>query len=195
MRAKIPYYVVKKGRGYFQPNSSLKAKGFKSVPCGADGVRARELATRLAKQAVESKHLRMPWEPLRAILAKSFKNAKERSKKRGTQFEITLEDVYDLVSQQEWRCCVSGQPFRLVQVEGGIVRQPYAPSIDRIDSSLGYIHGNVRVVLTAVNYALNEWGDEVFSTVARGVIAAKRRTKVGTSSNCSPRHDRETINK
>ncbi|MBX9760678.1 MAG: hypothetical protein K2Y29_18000 [Beijerinckiaceae bacterium] len=37
---KIPYYVVKKGNGYWQPTPAMKAAGFGSVPCGRDGPEA-----------------------------------------------------------------------------------------------------------------------------------------------------------
>lgn len=34
---KIPYYVVKKGYGYWQPTRAMRAEGFNSIPCGKDG--------------------------------------------------------------------------------------------------------------------------------------------------------------
>lgn len=34
---KIPYYVVKKGRGYWQPKKSMHSYGFRSTSCGPDG--------------------------------------------------------------------------------------------------------------------------------------------------------------
>lgn len=37
---KIPYYVVKKGHGYWQPSAAMRALGFESIPCGPDGPEA-----------------------------------------------------------------------------------------------------------------------------------------------------------
>jgi hypothetical protein len=34
---KIRYYVVKRGKGFWQPTIRMKAVGFGSVPCGPDG--------------------------------------------------------------------------------------------------------------------------------------------------------------
>jgi hypothetical protein len=34
---KIRHYVVKRGKGFWQPTAKMKAIGFGSVPCGADG--------------------------------------------------------------------------------------------------------------------------------------------------------------
>ena len=41
---KIPYYVVKKGQGYWQPTKLMRDLGFCSVPLGKDGPKAWHLA-------------------------------------------------------------------------------------------------------------------------------------------------------
>jgi hypothetical protein len=43
---------------------------------------------------------------------------------------------------------------------------PYAPSLDRIDSARGYEIDNIRWVCVAVNFMMNQWGDEVFRSFA-----------------------------
>lgn len=43
-RVKIDYYVVKKGRGFWQPKKEMRALGFFSVPCGPDGPEAWAIA-------------------------------------------------------------------------------------------------------------------------------------------------------
>jgi integrase len=40
----IPYYVVKKGYGYWQPKKAMREAGFRSVPCGKDGPTAWKVA-------------------------------------------------------------------------------------------------------------------------------------------------------
>ena len=44
-RVKIPYYVVVKGRGYWRPTASMRARGFKLVRCGPDGPAAWKIAS------------------------------------------------------------------------------------------------------------------------------------------------------
>jgi hypothetical protein len=39
-RVKIPYYIVKAGRGFWNPTTAMKRTGFASVPCGLDGPEA-----------------------------------------------------------------------------------------------------------------------------------------------------------
>ncbi|MET0632991.1 MAG: hypothetical protein ABWY92_19195 [Xanthobacteraceae bacterium] len=41
---KIPYYIVKDGRGYWNPTAAMKRAGFASVPCGPDGPPAWSIA-------------------------------------------------------------------------------------------------------------------------------------------------------
>lgn len=41
---KIPYYSVKKGRGYWQPTPKMKAAGFSLIRCGPDGPDAWKIA-------------------------------------------------------------------------------------------------------------------------------------------------------
>src|SRR4051812_19311832 len=36
-RVKVPYYIVKRGRGFWNPSAAMKGAGFASVPCGLDG--------------------------------------------------------------------------------------------------------------------------------------------------------------
>lgn len=43
-RVKIPYYVLKKGFGYWQPKKEMRDAGFRSVPCGKDGPKAWAVA-------------------------------------------------------------------------------------------------------------------------------------------------------
>lgn len=94
--------------------------------------------------------------------------------RRGVQFDLTEDDAVDLSRLAGWRCAVSGTPFSLLEV-GHRKQRPYAPSIDRIDSALGYSKDNCRVVCVAVNFALNCWGEEVFRT-----ITAQRKRRIST---------------
>ena len=44
MQDRPRYYVVKRGRGYWQPTAPMRALGFYSVPCGPDGPEAHAIA-------------------------------------------------------------------------------------------------------------------------------------------------------
>jgi hypothetical protein len=70
----------------------------------------------------------------------------------------------------EGRCQLTGIRFQKSKHKPN----PFASSIDRIDSTKGYVPGNVRVVLWAINCACSVWGHEVYEQVARAYLEHKR---------------------
>lgn len=106
------------------------------------------------------------------------RHARVRAKKVGLEFSLTEEWVLSKV--MEGYCEVSGIPFRYVKDDGSSRRNPFAPSIDRIDCRKGYIESNCRLVLTAVNLALVDWGVDQFLFIARSCLvkAGYKITKV-----------------
>ena len=71
---------------------------------------------------------------------------------------------------QEGRCAVSGLRFNMARFSEALVKHPYGPSLDKIDAFRGYVRGNVRLVCTAVNFGLGQWGDEVFRAIAEATV-------------------------
>jgi hypothetical protein len=53
---------------------------------------------------------------------------------------------------------------------GCLVRHPYAPSLDRIECSKGYTASNTRLVCVAVNFGMNEWGEDVYRELAKAAV-------------------------
>ena len=43
-KVKLPYYVVKRGKGYWQPTAHMRALGARPTPCGDDGPAAWAIA-------------------------------------------------------------------------------------------------------------------------------------------------------
>ena len=83
--------------------------------------------------------------------------ARERAKRWKRPF-----DLYDHLPEIQTRldkgfCELSGVPF----TRFGKVRGPFSASIDRINSKLGYTYDNIRIICTALNTALGNWGEEV----------------------------------
>jgi hypothetical protein len=64
-------------------------------------------------------------------------------------------------------CEVTGLPFG--NVDSG--HDPRAPSIDRLDSSLGYTPDNCRLVVWVYNRAKFIWTDAVILEMARALVA------------------------
>lgn len=111
-----------------------------------------------------------PWLSAPAWARVAFTTARKNARKRCIPFSLTKTDVEILVQRCAGRCEISGLPFDLA-AHATASRRPFAPSIDRINSSKGYARDNVRIVCVIANLALNEWGDETLLVLANAIVA------------------------
>lgn len=100
-------------------------------------------------------------------ISSMFDKAKERAKKRNSDFCLTREEIKALFLRANGKCELTGIHFNYDEKFGGR-RSPFAPSLDRINSKLGYQLDNCRLVCVAMNLALQDWGEEVFKQIALG---------------------------
>jgi uncharacterized Zn finger protein (UPF0148 family) len=98
-------------------------------------------------------------------------HCKGRAKSRSLDFNLSVDFLIDLYEMQNNKCAVTKLSFNFEKSE--FEKRPFAPSIDRIDSSKGYTQDNVRLVCAAVNYALNEFGDTVFDKICAARVLYK----------------------
>jgi hypothetical protein len=96
--------------------------------------------------------------------------ARARACRSNLEFDLDVEHVERMMERQNYRCAVSGVLFSLEAHPGSFVRHPYGPSLDRVSCRRGYTRDNVRLVCVATNFGLGQWGDEVFLSIARGVV-------------------------
>lgn len=110
-----------------------------------------------------------------------YSGAKKNALKREIPFTITRAQFDTLVERSGGRCMVTGIEFQFTKFEGSS-RRPFAPSLDRIDSSKGYTPQNCRLVCVLVNLALNEWGLEPLLKVARHLVVREDELREQTHS-------------
>lgn len=103
--------------------------------------------------------------------------AKTRSLRSERAFDLSLDWLLALAEEQDFRCALTRIPF-FTPAEASSARNPFWPSVDRIDSSRGYTKDNVRLVVFAVNMMLADWGPGVFETVANAFRYTKTRTSI-----------------
>ncbi len=84
-------------------------------------------------------------DPRRKLLS----DARGRAKRKGIEFSIKVEDI--VIPE---RCPVFGLPFQVGEGAGG--HTPMSPSLDRVDSSRGYVPGNVQVISYRANTIKND---------------------------------------
>ena len=92
--------------------------------------------------------------------------AKNRSKDKSLDFNLDHGYLVDLWDKQCGRCDISGIVFNLDYPEKPGEPRFDAPSLDRIKPELGYIKGNVRLVIYQINMAIGPYGlDRLLETI------------------------------
>lgn len=103
-----------------------------------------------------------------ALLRPLLHYTKKNAKARGIQFNLSMSELAYVYRRNNGCCALTGIPFSWDK--GPWLRRPWAPSIDRIDNAKGYTRTNVRIVCGAVNFAMNEWGEDVLRKIAEGLL-------------------------
>lgn len=111
-----------------------------------------------------------------------WKRHKKGARQRGIEFTISADQVRDVIEAQGRVCAVTGLAFRLDKPDGLRIK-PWAPSLDRINSTRGYEPGNVRVVCAFVNVAMNGFGELFFEQVLAPLIDAAVKARTFMSEN------------
>ena len=84
-----------------------------------------------------------------------FRNIKSRNK----EIDITIEDLKDVWEKQNGKCSYLGIELTLNSY-GKIKKDPItSASIDRIDSSKGYVNGNIQWISRSVNLMKNDMSE------------------------------------
>lgn len=92
-------------------------------------------------------------------------NMKMKSgKSRGYQWDLTIEFLWDMYVNQEGKCALSGLPIGWAKK--GLTA---TASIDRIDSSEGYLIENVQLVHKDVNFMKQQFSQEYFIELCKQV--------------------------
>jgi hypothetical protein len=98
--------------------------------------------------------------------------AAKRAKAAGREFSIEAQNITDRIAKG--RCEATGIIFDMAPGLDKHHANPWAPSLDRYDSTKGYTTENVQVVCAAYNYAKSEWSAQVLLRLARAIVDANR---------------------
>ena len=104
-------------------------------------------------------------------LVQLMRQAKNRSIKNNLPYDLNIKLLLDLWKKQSGRCALTNIDFILKRTES-YNSEPFAPSIDKINPKLGYTIDNIRLVCVAVNYALNEFGEDIFKQICLAYLNA-----------------------
>lgn len=101
--------------------------------------------------------------------------------KRGFEFSITIEYAWDLFLKQEKKCAISGLPIKFSKYKYVKEKQKkqyfdsdQSASLDRIDSSKGYIEGNVQWLNKHINLMKKDYSQKDFIEICK-IIAENNK--------------------
>lgn len=93
----------------------------------------------------------------KSIPAYYWYNLRKNAQTRKLIFDISPEDVWCILEKQKFKCALSGLP-----IDFKLQRTKSTASVDRIDSSIGYIKSNIQIVHKKINKMKNNLSDKDF---------------------------------
>ena len=95
---------------------------------------------------------------------------KSRAKRFGMEFDLDYDYLHELMVAQNYRCAKTNE--ELVPSIGGSTRTVarHTLSVDRIDSSVGYVRGNVQLVTYHYNIAKNRFSEEELMELCKSTL-------------------------
>ena len=85
---------------------------------------------------------------------------------RGIEWDLSIDDVADLMLAQDKKCALTGWDIEFPESGHS---QAAPASIDRIDSSRGYLPGNVQLLVRHVNMMKQAYDNDYFVMVCKAV--------------------------
>jgi hypothetical protein len=137
-----------------------KIKKEKITPQKAAKLRKQVRENRKAKKADPKLYGQMEYTALKARVAAYEKKGKI------LRFNLTADYIQNLFDSCEGKCQVTGLPFSM-EIGTKTKRNPYRPSVDRIDSNKGYVKGNIQIVLAIVNTMKMDYTNEIIHPVVQ----------------------------
>lgn len=99
-----------------------------------------------------------------------FSRILEGAKKRKIEVNVTKEQILDLLEKQKYKCALSGISLimsKSFSIDRTNQISSTTASLDRIDSSKGYILGNVQWVHKDINIMKNKFDNQYFIKICK----------------------------
>ena len=111
---------------------------------------------------------RTSWKGHGEIPSAFFSRIVSGAKKRHIPFEISIEYIWKLFLRQDRKCAFSGLPLDFTH--GRNHHHKGTASLDRIDSTRGYVNGNVQWVHKDVNWMKQDYSNDYFLTMCKTIV-------------------------
>jgi hypothetical protein len=139
-----------------------KPKLMKLVPYPSNGPKSSLTSHDYNKSGIFEKNY--PWYIVVNGLSGKLTDSKKRAKKMEWACDLTLEYLAELWIKQQGRCALTGVAMSF-SAGSQSDKNPMSCSVDRIDNSLGYVKGNVRLLTHWANNTKSTWDNSIFETM------------------------------
>jgi hypothetical protein len=129
---------------------------------------------------IKSNSKKHSWKGFGDLPLDFFNNIKRGAESRNHEFDVTIEYLWELLLFQDKKCVLSG--LDLVFSKTRKNRTSQTCSLDRKDSSVGYIKGNVQWVHKKINIMKNKLLDKDFIYFCL-MVANKNKNRVVMENN------------
>lgn len=120
------------------------------------------------------------WKGYKDIPRAIFTKCKYGAKKRNIVFEVTIEDLQEIWEKQKEKCIYSNRVLffnnKSFSTKDKKDQMFDFASLDRRDSSKGYIKGNIQWVAQSVNLAKHAYSEEEFLKLIRDIYLNRLKT-------------------
>ena len=103
----------------------------------------------------------------------SEQNRPSHARGRKIPYAMNVDRYMAILEEQGWVCALTGLRFMPASPSDARLR----PSVDRIDHTKGYVPGNCRIVIQALNVWMNYWGDTMALPIARAIVQHQEETQ------------------
>lgn len=111
------------------------------------------------------------WSGYKEISGTFWGAYRQSAEKRKLEFNITLEYIWNLFLEQNRRCALTNLPLSFnLNPADKLQRAEQTASLDRIDSSFGYIEGNVQWVHKDINRMKSDFTEDYFKQLCKLVM-------------------------
>lgn len=119
-----------------------------------------------SRTTINSKHPN--FKGYKEISGKLWYSFQKGAKDRNLPFEITIEYAWELFEKQNRQCSLTGLPLKFSESASKYADR--TASMDRIDSSLGYVEGNVQWIHVDVNFMKQDYQQDYFIKMCRLIV-------------------------
>lgn len=103
---------------------------------------------------------------------KAYRRHENGAPTRRIQWSLSIDEFWRVVMRACGSCELTSKPFDFYYRAPTTNRRPFIPSLDRINSTMGYNICNVRLVVSACNQAMSDYGEEPFFEMVKHAMTS-----------------------